>query len=133
MDKGILGWTFAIVMLLIIGIVGGCSIEEVPAGHVGVIRTFGAVKTGVLEKGLNVKNPFSDVIKFDARQKQRTEVIGLTSKDQLTTTFDITFKYRLIKSQASTMYKETGSPSDVLDVHMIPKVRSLCREVGKSI
>ena len=122
----------AIGVLLMVVLVS-CSIEAIPAGHVGVVSTFGEVKTGVLEEGLNIKNPLSDVVEFDARQKAHTDSIGLTSKDQLITTFDITFKYRLIKTKASSMYKETGSPRDVIQIHMIPKVRSLCREVGKTI
>ena len=118
---------------VIILILGGCSIESIPPGHVGVVSTFGKVSSEVLTEGLNMKPPVASVVEFDARQKAHTEQIGLTSKDQLITNFDITFKYRLIKSKASLMLQETGTPSDVISVHMIPKVRSLCREVGKTV
>lgn len=130
MYKMIIGGVVGIILMVLLG---SCSMEAIPPGHVGVVSTFGEVKQAVLDEGLNLKNPFSNVVEFDARQKAHTESIGLTSKDQLITTFDITFKYRLIKTKASHMYKETGSPDDVINVHMIPKVRSLCREVGKTI
>ena len=59
--------------------------------------------------------------------------LDVPSQDQLSTTFDISIQYRLIKSMAPTMKSETGSPQEVLDVHMLPLMHSATREIGKSV
>ena len=45
----------------------------------------------------------------------------------------MSLQYRLIAEEAPSILKETGSALQVLKVHVVPKVRSLVREQGKSI
>jgi regulator of protease activity HflC (stomatin/prohibitin superfamily) len=70
---------------------------------------------------------------FDARQKTHLESMNVPSQDQLSTTFEISMQYRLIKEKAPQMLKETGTPKEVIAVHMIPLLRSQVREIGKSV
>jgi len=121
------------VALIILIIIIVSSITIIPAGHVGVYSLFGKVSSDTLDEGFHMRNPFGAVTVFDARQKTHKEPVGVPSQDQLITNFDISIQYRLIKSKASMMYKETGNPSQVIEVHMIPTLRSKVREIGKSV
>jgi regulator of protease activity HflC (stomatin/prohibitin superfamily) len=105
----------------------------IPAGHVGVGSMFGKVQTEVYEEGFHLVNPLVDITLFDAREKTYKDTMAVPSQDQLLTRFDISIQYRLIKALAPTMLKETGGPEDVIDVHMLPVLRSQMREIGKSV
>jgi regulator of protease activity HflC (stomatin/prohibitin superfamily) len=109
------------------------TFTTVPAGHVGVGSLFGKVETTPYAEGFNFKNPMAKVTLFDARQKTHLETMNVPSQDQLTTQFEISIQYRLIKEKAPQMLTETGTPKEVLAVHMIPLLRSQLRELGKSV
>jgi len=108
-------------------------ITSIPAGHVGVGSIFGKVQPNTYSEGIYVINPFTKITLFDARQKTHKKSMGVPSQDQLITNFELSIQYRLIKEKAPSMLKETGTPREVLDVHMIPLLRSRIREVGKSV
>ncbi|MCP3900844.1 MAG: hypothetical protein GY707_14150, partial [Desulfobacteraceae bacterium] len=105
----------------------------IPAGHVGVGTMFGKVQKSIYTEGIHVINPLLKITLFDARQKTYKEAMGVPSIDQLITKFDLSIQYRLIKEQAPIMLKETGTPREVLEVHMMPLLRSQMREIGKSV
>lgn len=109
------------------------SWTTIKAGHVGVGTLFGKVQDTVYEEGFNLVNPLMSIDEVDARQKTHTEAMGVPSKDQLITEFELSIQYRLIKEQAPNMKRETGSSEDVLNIHMIPFLRSQMRELGKSV
>lgn len=108
-------------------------IKTVPAGQVGVGSVFGKVQPEPYDEGLHIVNPFVKMTLFDAKQKTHKESMRVPSRDQLLTQFDISIQYRLIKESAPNMLKETGKPNEVLEVHMIPLLRSQVREIGKSV
>lgn len=122
-----------VVLLVIIVCVALRPFSTIPAGHVGVGDVFGSVQSEVYEEGFNWKWPWVDITPFDAREKTLKITLDVPSQDQMATTFDISIQYRLIKEMAPTMLKETGSPQEVLDVHMIPLMHSATREIGKSV
>ena len=105
----------------------------IPAGHVGVGTLFGKVQSDIYTEGIHLINPIVKITLFDARQKTHKEDMGVPSSDQLITRFDLSIQYRLIKEQAPVMLKETGTPNEVIEVHMMPLLRSLMREIGKSV
>jgi len=108
-------------------------LTSIPAGQVGVATLFGKVQSVQYPEGLHFVNPLYKFELFDARQKTHKENLGVPSQDQLITTFDISVQYRLIADKAPSMLKETGKPADVINVHMIPLIRSLMRERGKTV
>ena len=56
----------AIVLVLIVLLAS--SFTSIDAGHVGVVKRFGAVKEEYLKPGMNTKTPFVDsVIEIDTR------------------------------------------------------------------
>ena len=70
---------------------------------------------------------------FDAREKTHMEQASVPTQDQLQTKLDVSVQYRIDGSMAPRILEETGDASDAVSVHLIPKLRSLLREQGKSI
>ena len=122
-----------IIVILVFIFVATRFFTTIPAGHVGVGTLFGKVQANIYTEGIHIINPLLKITLFDARQKTHKETMGVPSSDQLITKFDLSIQYRLIKEQAPVMLKETGTPKEVLDVHMIPLLRSQMREIGKSV
>jgi regulator of protease activity HflC (stomatin/prohibitin superfamily) len=115
----------------------GCiffCVETVPAGHVKVATLFGKVQSSTYGEGLHLVNPFLAFHKYDLRQKTfKAEDIGVPAEDKLTTTMDVSVQYRVNGAMASEILKNTGSTRDLIEVHLIPKVRSILREQGKGV
>ena len=108
--------------------------QKVPAGYVAVATIFGEVKPDPYEEGLHIPvNPFYDWYFYDVRQKSHLEEANVPSQDQLQTKIQVSVQYRLISDSAPSILQETGQAKDVLRVHIVPKLRSLLREQGKTI
>jgi len=123
-----------ILVLLIIGLGLYWSVRIVPAGHVGVATLFGSVIDEPYESGMHFPvNPMYSWRIYDVRQKTHQETAGVPSQDQLTTQIDVSVQYRLTASMAPSILKDTGTPEQTIQVHLVPRVRSLLREQGKSI
>jgi len=134
MNKKQLPIGISVFIIFIIMVVGFTNcFTTIPSGHVGVGSMFGKVKSDTYSEGIHWVNPFLKITLFDARQKTHKESMGVPSKDQLITEFELSIQYRLIKEKAPFMFKETGTPKEVINVHMIPLLRSQMREIGKSV
>lgn len=120
----------SIMILIVIGLNSWTTIKP---GHVGIGTLFGKVQKQVYEEGFHIINPLLDIEEMDGRQKTHLESMGVPSQDQLITDFELSIQYRLIKEQAPKMKKETGTPQEVISIHMIPFLRSQMRELGKSV
>jgi regulator of protease activity HflC (stomatin/prohibitin superfamily) len=53
--------------------------------------------------------------------------------DQLITNFDVSLQYRVDKGMVEKIVQETGSLDQLVNIHLIPKFRSLLREISKSV
>jgi regulator of protease activity HflC (stomatin/prohibitin superfamily) len=127
---------FVVVAVVVVALffVGMQFIKTVPPGHVGVATLFGNVKTEGYPQGLHVPvNPLYRWIVFDARQKTHQETANVPTQDQLQTRLDVSVQYRIDGSMAPVIFEQTGNPEAAVRVHLIPKLRSLLREQGKSI
>ena len=108
--------------------------QKVPAGYVAVATLFGEVQKDPYEEGLHIPvNPFYEWYFYDVRQKSHLEEANVPSQDQLQTKIQVSVQFRLINESAPKILQETGQSSDVLRVHIVPKLRSLLREQGKAI
>ena len=113
---------------------GSSLYQKVPAGYVGVATLFGEVQSNPYEEGLHIPvNPFFEWYLYDVRQKSHLEEANVPSQDQLQTKIQVSVQFRLEKTGVPMILKETGTAADVLIVHIVPKLRSLLREQGKSI
>jgi len=101
---------------------------------VAVATLFGKVKETPYTEGLHIPvNPLYEWSYFDIREKTILEHAGVPSQDQLQTSIDISIQYSLIGSAAPHMLQETGLATSVVEVHLVPKFRSVIRELGKTI
>lgn len=122
------------IVVLILIFFGGRFLQTVPPGHVAVASLFGDVRDDIYEEGLHIPvNPLYKWHFYDARQKSHKETANVPSQDQLQTRLDVSIQYRLVRQMAPRVLQETGSASDMLRIHLVPKLRSLLRETGKSV
>ena len=129
-----LGIPVVAVLVLIVAL-GSCSFRSIPAGHAGVATLFGSAQANHYEPGLHFPvNPLYRWVVFDTRQDTHKETADVPSQDQLTTKVDVSVQYRLIADMTPQILQDTGDTEDeVIRIHLVPKVRSLIREQGKTI
>ena len=131
LPKSVLAIIAAVFVLFLIG---PRFYQSVPAGHVAVATLFGEVQPKHFTEGLKIPvNPLYQWVLFDVRQKTHSETSNVPSQDQLQTKIDVSVQYRLISADTPRILKETGEISAVRTVHIVPKLRSLIREQGKTI
>lgn len=105
----------------------------VPAGHVKVATLFGKVQDNTYREGLHIVNPLLAFTAFDLRQKTHKETAGIPAEDKLITKMDVSVQYRTIGEMAPDILRNTGTTEALIQVHMIPKLRSILREQGKGV
>ena len=123
-----------VVSVVVIFLVGSQFVKTIPPGQIGVATLFGNVQSEGYPQGLHIPvNPLYRWTTFDARQKTHVETANVPSQDQLQTRLDVSVQYRIDGSMAPDILEQTGNPESAVRVHLIPKLRSLLREQGKSI
>jgi len=109
-------------------------VKTVPPGRVGVATLFGNVVEEGFTQGIHIPvNPLYGWTMFDAREKTHLETANVPSQDQLQTRLDVSVQYRIDAVMAPRILEETGDAESAVRVHLVPKLRSLLREQGKSI
>jgi regulator of protease activity HflC (stomatin/prohibitin superfamily) len=108
--------------------------KQVPVGHVAVATLFGNAQPDGYQQGLHFPvNPLYRWTMFDARQQTHKEIANVPSQDQLQTKIEVSVQYRIDGSMAPDILEQTGDAATVVRVHLIPALRSMLREQGKSI
>jgi len=108
--------------------------KQVPVGRVAVATLFGNAQPNGYEQGMHFPvNPLYRWTMFDARQQTHQETANVPSQDQLQTKIDVSVQYRIDGAMAPDILEQTGDAAAVVRVHLIPALRSLLREQGKSI
>jgi len=109
-------------------------VKTVPVGHVGVATLFGKAQPVGYPEGLHIPvNPLYKWTMFDARKKTHLETANVPSQDQLQTRLDVSVQYRIDGTMAAKILGATGTAEAAVRVHLVPKLRSLLREQGKSV
>ncbi len=122
----------AIILLLLM--FGSKLYKTVNVGHVAVATLFGKVVLTQYPEGLHIPvNPLYKWHEFDVREKTHKEQAQVPSQDQLQTSIDVSVQYRLNGANVSEMLQTTGGMQQLLEVQLVPKLRSLLREQGKTI
>ena len=123
---------FVVIGLVII--IGMNFYKTIPPGRVGVATLFGNVQAKEFSQGLHIPvNPLYRWTLFDAREKTHIETANVPSQDQLQTKLDVSVQYRINAQMAPEILEQTGDEFAAVRVHLIPKLRSLLREQGKSV
>lgn len=108
-------------------------IKIVPTGTVYVPVLFGKVAELPLDPGMHIVNPLKTFRSYDTKNKTRKENAPVPSQDKLMTTLDVSVQYRIKASATPSILQNTGSAQDVIDVYLVPKLRSILREQGKGV
>ncbi len=127
--------TALVVVVLLVVLFGRQFFHQVPVGHVGVASFFGEVVEYAYPEGPHFPvNPLYRWKNFDVRQQTvKLSQVEVPTRDQLLTRMDLSVQFRLDGSKAPSIYKETGDEERVVAVHLMPKVRSLVREIGTKV
>ncbi len=125
------------IVIVVIGVlilVGMNFYKTIPPGRVGVATLFGNVRLEPYSQGLHIPvNPLYRWTLFDARQQTHAETANVPSQDQLQTKLNVSVQFRIDGSMAPQILQNTGDAITAVRVHLVPKLRSLMREQGKSI
>lgn len=120
--------------VVLLALVGTQFVKTVPPGRIGVATLFGNVQPEGYTQGIHIPvNPLYRWTMYDARQKTHLETANVPSQDQLQTKLDVSVQYRIDGAMAPDILEQTGDENAAVRVHLIPKLRSLLREQGKSI
>lgn len=100
----------------------------VPAGHSGVVMTFGAVKDQVLGEGLHFKTPFVQSIVSVDNRTQKIETDGTaSSKDLQIVSYAVAVNYHINPKSSASLYKTVGS--DYSTVIVSPAIQESIKSV----
>lgn len=103
----ILGICIGVIVLILI--IGCCSVTTVPTGYVGVKTRFGKVQNDVIQEGLNTKVPFIEkIVKINCKTQKIEETTESSTKDLQTVSVSIAVNYNVSKDTANTLYQEVG-------------------------
>ena len=96
-------------IILLIGIIFlASSCVSIPAGHTGILTTFGKVEDKVFTEGLNWKSPFQKVIKMDNRTQKTTETFQAFSSDIQEVDIMLAINYSINQETAQNLYRTVG-------------------------
>ncbi|MCA6554909.1 MAG: prohibitin family protein [Pseudanabaena sp.] len=98
----------------------------IPAGSVGVEDFQGKVSDRTLPAGLQVINPFADVVQFSTRLRDIKEEIGATSKEGLAIGIDVSIQYHIDPAKAASVYQNIGLEEREI---IVSRFRSISREI----
>ena len=104
------------------------SVTTIPAGHTGVVTTFGKVSGTVLGEGLHFKLPFiTNVVKIDNRVLKTEVSSSSASKDLQTVNSTIALNYRIGRANSASIYQNLGT--DFENVLINPAIQECVKSV----
>ena len=129
MDTGVFVVFIAILAVFaILTIIFSC--ESISAGHVGIVKRFGAVKEGYMKPGLNGKMPFLDTVKeIDVRMKDISYASTVYSKNLQTVNTKAAVQYSLVPQFVSKMYETIGDRYALDKVIIEPAIAESLKQV----
>lgn len=120
--------TILAAVCLVAAIVILCNIwTTIPAGHVGILDTFGKVHNEVLMPGAHFVAPWTDVHRLIIKTKIVAMTEDVPSREGLSVHLEAAALYRLKPEYAVEMYKQVGPNYE--DVILTPQFRSILRSI----
>ena len=104
----------------------GC-IASVPAGHTGVVTTFGKVEDNNFDAGFNMKAPWQKVVMMDNRVQKASTSLACFSSDIQEVSVLYTLNYQIDKSNAQEIYKTVGI--SYYDTVIVPNIAEAVKVV----
>lgn len=104
---------YPIIFILLFFLVTGVFVI-VESGHVGVVRTLGAVQPNALPEGFHMKKPFMDKVEqIDIRLTAASAKAVSASKDLQTVQTQVTLQYSITGELAPVIFQKIGKRSTV--------------------
>lgn len=103
--KGFIGILAAVLCVVFIAF---AAVRSVPAGHTGVVTSFGKVENYTLDSGAHIVEPWKQVVLMDNRVQKRSVILPCFSKDIQDVNITYTVNYQISKSDAMTLYSTVG-------------------------
>ena len=118
-----------ILLVLAFALLGSMTVI-VESGHVGVVRTLGAVQPVALKEGFHFKKPFVDQVEqVDIRLTASREQATAASKDLQTVTTQVTTQYSLNGELAPQIYQKIGTLLKVSTSLVQPAIQECVKSV----
>ncbi len=128
------------VVIVILAILVG-SVRIIPPGYVGVQVLLGKVQGRILPSGIHLVIPIVNVSKMSIRTQEYTmssikeeglrkgdDAITALTKDGLSITLDLTVWFKLVDTEAGTVYETIGP--DYIDKIVRPAIRTAIRDAA---
>ena len=116
----VMGGIFLAILLLL-------SLAYVPAGHVGVLVSFGRVTDRVLPEGTHLVWPWLTNHRLSVRTQELKETASVPSNEGLIVTLEASLLFRLRSENAHEVYRTIGPR--YIEVVLEPMLRSAIRSV----
>lgn len=124
------GGSFGIFILAAIVVIAMQCFVIVESGHVGVIRTLGAVQPISLPEGFHLKKPFLDKIEqMDIRLTKAENAAGAASKDLQTVSTKVTVQFSLDGDVAPLTFQRIGTRGVVGSTLINPAIMESVKSV----
>ncbi len=118
-----------LVALVAIVLAGVQTITQIEAGEIGVVKIFGKVQQNTLTEGLNVRNPFAEIVKMDIKIQEQREKMNVPSREGLTISLEASVRFRLDPSMAPQILRTIGRANVYKERILIPSFRSVVRGI----
>jgi regulator of protease activity HflC (stomatin/prohibitin superfamily) len=119
--KAVLG----IVVALVVALALWWSFATVPAGHVGIVTTFGRVHNEQLDEGAHFIAPWNSVHLMSLRTEEVKEVMDVPTKEGVTVNLEASLLYSLKPDYAADVYQKIGA--EFAEKVVKPQFRSAAR------
>lgn len=120
---------FAVILIIAVALVGSLFVA-VEAGHVGVVKRFGAVELTPLQEGLHFKRPFIDQVEqIDVRLVPINAKATAASKDLQTVSTEVNVAYSLIGPLVPVVYQRIGNTDSVAAAIVEPAIQESVKAV----
>jgi regulator of protease activity HflC (stomatin/prohibitin superfamily) len=112
----------AIVLILVI-----VSVRTVPAGHLGVVTTFGKVEDWTLAEGIHLVAFWRSVNPLSLRTQEIMEMAEVPTKEGLTIGLDASVLYSLRRDKTREVFQRIGM--NYAEIVIVPQFRSAMRGI----
>jgi len=117
----------AIIIALLV--MGGVFVQIGP-GQRGVLMTFGAVHTGVLDPGLHLKLPFAQsVARMDVQVQSSQAAETSASLDLQNVSTTVATNWHILPADAEWVYQHIGNEGDLVDKIIRPAISNSVKAV----
>lgn len=118
------------ILIIVLIILATSSFVIVESGHVGVVRTLGAVQSTPLAEGFHFKKPFMDKIEqVDVRLTKAQSKSAAASKDLQTVETQVTVQYSLMGPTAPETFQKIGNRDVVAATVIEPAIQESVKAI----